>query len=979
MSMKTLRQVCFLLLACGACSAALAANFTVIVTDPAGTGFNDTTPFTPVGGNNATTRGQARLNVLLEAGRVWGQRFASSQPVVVEAGFAALNCSSSLALLAWSGPKTWYTLPNAPDVLLPAALADALTDSNVGGSNDIFISVNNVVGSGSSCVGGRDFYLGLDHNPGNKFDLLATLMHELGHGLGFVSLTNASGAPTVAGKFNGFEQRLYSESSGKFWPTMTDAERAAAATSAGTLVYNGPAVNARLSSFFQSAGLSIPGGHPRIYAPATFESGSSLSHWDSVALPDLMMEPVIMPNPNGLVDLTGCALLDSGWPAARCPDLLPVASGQTLSVTEDTPIQIALQGVNHSDSAPLTYSITANPARGVLTAPSSLTSSTGVTYTYTPNPNVSGPDSFQFKVNDGVSTSAAAVVTLYITPVNDPPVADSQSFTAADDQPVAITLTGSDVEGAPLTYDVLSRPHGGTLAGTAPHLTYTPNAGFSGADSFQFSVNDGQLNSPPATVAIKVVHGNVPPVASAQTVTAIAGVPLNITLGGSDLENAALLFAITAAPAHGALSGTAPNVVYTANASFSGTDSFQFRVSDGQMDSAAARVTVQVVQPNRPPVANALSFSVAAGVPVNVTLTGSDPEGMPLTYEIVTLPAHGTLTGPAPTLTFTANAAFSGADSFQYRVKDGSQYSAVATVSITVMRTNAEPAALAQSLSAMAGQSLAIVLTGSDPEGAPLTYEVLAPPAHGTLSGTAPHLVYTADAAFSGMDTLQFRVSDGQMNSPPAMVAVSVAAPPTVISSASGSSSSNSNVTSGAGAGGGAGGGGALDAYALWLLLAAGLVARLCRTACYHRPLMSRPKAIVLASLSVMMLAACARQDSPRVTTDRAAVNAASVAPVTPGSASSAYVDPVTGEIRAPTEAELAAATATQRPERAAAKLEVQPEIRIRQLPNGITEYALGGAGLVGETACVQKDGSIGACSATQLATGTGGPARSDR
>jgi len=88
--------------------------------------------------------------------------------------------------------------------------------------------------------------------------------------------------------------------------------------------------------------------------------------------------------------------------------------------------------------------------------------------------------------------------------INLPPVANAQAVVTDQDTAAGITLTGSDPEGAAITFTVTGGPANGTLSGTAPNLTYTPNAGFQGADSFSFVTNDGVQNSTAATVAITV-------------------------------------------------------------------------------------------------------------------------------------------------------------------------------------------------------------------------------------------------------------------------------------------------------------------------------------------------------------------------------------------------------------------------------------------------------------------------------------------
>lgn len=491
------------------CGIAQSATFSVVNQDSAGTGFNDSTVFTPIGGNNATTLGAARLNVLNEAARIWGLRLTSTQTIVLEAKFAALTCTSTSSTLASAGPMYFFTTSAQPNVLLPAALADAITNTNNNSRDDISVSINSNVGTGASCLGGKNFYLGLDHNNGGNVDLLNVLLHELGHGLGFISLTNSDGTAVVTGKFSAFDQFVYSETLGKFWPAMTDAERAAASIASGAVTFNSISINNNLSAYTANSGLSTPGGHLRLYTPSTYSSGSSVSHWDTVASPDLLMEPFITANALGSTDLTGCVLRDIGWTNARCPDTgtnntPPVAQSQTVNLQEDSSVQITLLGIDADSTGPLTYSIVTGPSIGTLGAPTSLSSSSGVVFTYTPNSNANGADSFTFQVNDGINSSNVATVSLNIAAVNDAPVANSQTVSTTSGTAVNITLSGTDVEGSTLTYAMVTTPTNGALSGTAPNLIYTPNASFTGADSFTFQVNDGGLNSPAATITIQV-------------------------------------------------------------------------------------------------------------------------------------------------------------------------------------------------------------------------------------------------------------------------------------------------------------------------------------------------------------------------------------------------------------------------------------------------------------------------------------------
>ena len=133
------------------------------------------------------------------------------------------------------------------------------------------------------------------------------------------------------------------------------------------------------------------------------------------------------------------------------------------------------------------------------------------------------------------------------------------------------------MDGDGLSFAVSSGPLHGSLSGTAPGLTYTPDPGYVGTDSFSFTVNDGEAVSSPAVVSILVNEVNDAPTANDQSVSTDEDTALGITLTGSDPEGQALDFTILSAPSQGRLSGTAPDLTYTPDANFNGSDSFTFK------------------------------------------------------------------------------------------------------------------------------------------------------------------------------------------------------------------------------------------------------------------------------------------------------------------------------------------------------------------------------------------------------------------
>ncbi len=232
----------------------------------------------------------------------------------------------------------------------------------------------------------------------------------------------------------------------------------------------------------------------------------------------------------------------------------PVAVNDTATTAEDTAVTVAVRANDFDvDSTTLTTILVAGPQHGsaVLNADGS--------FTYTPALNFNGADSFTYKVNDGALDSNVATVSITITAVNDAPVASDASLTTKNNATLLVDprTFATDVDSTVLTTQIVTGPTHGTLAPNADGTyTYTPTAGFVGADSFRYTVSDGQLTSNQATVNISVTASNSAPVAVSSAITGTEDTPYVFAWADfhvTDADSTTLSIVVGSLPASGQL------------------------------------------------------------------------------------------------------------------------------------------------------------------------------------------------------------------------------------------------------------------------------------------------------------------------------------------------------------------------------------------------------------------------------------------
>ncbi|HEX8614621.1 MAG TPA: PA domain-containing protein [Telluria sp.] len=242
------RAAAILALACCAIGGAhAAATITIVNSNKPGIGFNDPTPAQPVGGNNGRTLGAQRLIAFQHAADIWARTLTSPVPIRVEASFEPLACSADGAVLGSAGAiEVFRDFPHAPKAgtWYPGALASKLagTDLASEGRGHIHARFNSRLGLFPDCMPGSGFYLGLDRKAGERIDLVAVLLHELAHGLGFQNFTDEGTGEFFDGTPSIWDYFLVDIRNNKAWVNMKNEERRLSAIGGATLSWNGERV-----------------------------------------------------------------------------------------------------------------------------------------------------------------------------------------------------------------------------------------------------------------------------------------------------------------------------------------------------------------------------------------------------------------------------------------------------------------------------------------------------------------------------------------------------------------------------------------------------------------------------------------------------------------------------------------------------------------------------------------------------------------
>ncbi|MUT64597.1 S-layer homology domain-containing protein [Paenibacillus sp. NEAU-GSW1] len=465
------------------------------------------------------------------------------------------------------------------------------------------------------------------------------------------------------------------------------------------------------------------------------------------------------------------------------PNNAPTASNSSLTVTEDV-AKTATLSASDADSDPLEYSIVDQPSKGTV----AITNTATGDFSYTPDLNETGNDSFTFQAYDGAAYSTKKTVSVTINPVNDAPVASNGSLSVTEDVAANGDLSATDIDSGTLTYSIVALPAKGTIAFTnaaTGEYTYTPNANATGNDTFTFKVrDDNSVDSNIATVSVTINNVNDAPAATDGVLAVTEDTAATGTLVASDADGNPLTYWVDAQGAKGTvvINSSTGEYTYTPNLNATGLDSFKLKAYDNQYYSNAATISVTISSEADAPAASNGTLIVAEDSSANAgALSATDAENDALTYSIVDSPAKGSvvITNTATgAYTYTPNANATGNDTFTFRAKDAALFSNTATVTVTINNVNDPPVANGGTLAVTEDTAANGILTSSDiDEGETQTYSVIDQGGKGTVSITNASTgayTYTPNADATGTDTFTFQVNDGEANSNIATINITI-------------------------------------------------------------------------------------------------------------------------------------------------------------------------------------------------------------
>ncbi|QSZ42755.1 tandem-95 repeat protein [Sulfurimonas aquatica] len=402
----------------------------------------------------------------------------------------------------------------------------------------------------------------------------------------------------------------------------------------------------------------------------------------------------------------------------------------------------------------------------------SLVDNANGTYTYTPNSDFLGADSFTYTIND---TFESVIVTVNLNVIiNAGLVATDDTASVLEDSSININVLLNDL-GDTISIDSYTQAANGSLVQSSGVFTYTPTADFNGADNFTYTIRDVNGSLDTATVTVTVASINDAPVAVddvASTTEDLALVIPVATLLSNDTDVDGDTLSITAVTTQtgGSVTLVSGDITFTPTLNFNGVATFKYTLSDGTTTTVGS-VDVTVTPLNDAPVAVADIASVDEDNPLTITsatllANDSDADGDTLSITAVDTPLNATVVLETNgDITFTPDANFNGEATFNYTLSDGN-LTDTATVTVTVASINDAPVAVDDVASTTEDLALVIPVAtllsnDTDVDGDTLSITAVTTQTGGSVTLVSGDITFTPTLNFNGVATFKYTLSDG--------------------------------------------------------------------------------------------------------------------------------------------------------------------------------------------------------------------------